>query len=157
MPSGRVVFLTLRRPTGTVPGCDTCSPHHIHHSGCKAKQQKHDQPPRRDSEQTVERPANEGADQDPGYEFAGEPKTARVSRRIGGRLTAVRLRRFARPAVAKLIAETPESRGESSLVGSALFLIVMRIVRHFDVTRAVLTNRFPVPSKRAGPYLLGLD
>jgi hypothetical protein len=157
MPSGDVVFLILRRLAGIVPRPDACRPHHIHHSGRKAKQQKNDQPPRRDSKQSIKRPADGGTDQDPDDEFAGEPKTARVSRCIGGRLTAVRLRRFAQPVVAELIAETPESRGESGLVGSALFLIVTRIIRHFNVTCAVLTIRFPVPSRRAGPYLLGLD
>jgi hypothetical protein len=154
MPSGCVILLTVRPTAGIVPRRNR--PYHIHHAGCKAEQQKHDQPPRPDSEQPVEHPADTGTGQDRGYEFAGKPKPARVSRPIGGRLTAARLRRFARPVLTELIAETPKPRGKSSLLGSALLRVVAtRVIRHFDATCAPLTNRFPVPSRPRGPYLLG--
>ncbi len=155
MPSGRVFILTVGPPAGIVFRRDR--PNHIHHAGCEAEQQEYDQPPRRNSEQLVQRPADAGADQDPGYEFAGEPKPARVSRRIGGRLASARIRRFARPVLAELIAETPEPRRKSSLLGSApLRVAVARVIRHFDATTcATLTTRFPVPSRPRGPYVLG--
>jgi hypothetical protein len=145
------------RSAGTAPRSDTRRPDHIHHTGRKAEQQEHDQSPRRDPEKPVKRPANAGADQDPGYEFAGKPKPARVSRRIGGRSAGARFGRLARPVLAELIAETPEPRGESGLVGSALLRVVAvtRVTRHFDATCAPLTNRFPAPSRPAGQYLPG--
>src|SRR5262249_48899792 len=71
MPSGRIVVLTL--------GPNACRPHHIQDAGRKAEQQKHDHSPRRDPKYAVERPADGGANQDPGHKFAGKPKPARVS------------------------------------------------------------------------------
>jgi hypothetical protein len=155
MPSGRVVLLTVRPTARIVPRRDR--PHHIYHASRKAEQQKHDQPPRRDSQQAIKPPADASTDQDPAYEFAGEPKPARVSRRIGGRLAAARFRRLAWPVLAKPIAETPEPRGKSSLVGSAPLRIVAvtRVTRHFDATCAPLTNRFPAPLKAARTILAG--
>jgi len=155
-PSGRVIVPTVRRTAGIAPWRDACRPDHVHHTGRKAEQQKHDQPPGRDSEQPVKRPADAGTDHDPSYEFASEPKPARVSRRIGGRSAGARFKRLARPMPAELIAETPEPRGKSSLLGSALLRVVVatRVTRHFDATCAPLTNRFPAPSRPRGPYLL---
>jgi hypothetical protein len=155
MPSGRVVFLTVRRTAGIVSRRHACRPYHIHHAGHKAEQQKHDQPPRRDAKQTIKRPADGGTDQDPGYEVAGKRKPARVSRRISGRFTATRFRPSAWPVLAKLITETPKPRGKSSLVGSALFqVVVARVIGHFDATRTPLTNPLPAPLRPPGPYLL---
>src|SRR5262249_11891767 len=132
-------------------------PYHIHHAGHKAEQQKHDQPPRLDSEQRVKRPADGGADQDPGNEVAGKREPARISRRVGDRLTAARFRRSAWPVPAKLITETLEPRGESSLVWSALFQVVAvaRVIGHFHATCAPLTNRFSAPLKAGGTILAG--
>src|SRR5579864_9296984 len=132
MPPGRAAFLTVGRTAGFAVRRHSRRPYHIHHAGHKAEQQKHDQPPRRDSEQTVKRPADGGADQNPGNEVAGKREPARISRRIGGRLTAVRFWRSARPVPAKLITETPEPRGKSSLVWSALFQVVAvtRVIGH---------------------------
>ena len=56
--------------------------HHVEDAGGKAEQQKHDHPPRRDSEPAVERPADERADQDAGDQFGGEPEAAGERRRI---------------------------------------------------------------------------
>jgi hypothetical protein len=157
MPSGRVVLLTVRPAAGIIPRSDR--PHQIHHTGREAEQQEHDQPPWRDAKQAIERPAEGGTDQDPGYEFAGEPKPARVSRRIGGRLAAARFQRFARPMLAELIAETPEPRGKGSLLGSALLRVVAvtRVICHFEATCAPLTNRFPVPSRPRDTYWARAD
>jgi len=61
---------------------------------------------------------------------------------------------------AELITETPEPRGESSLVGMALSRIVAvaRVVGHFDATRAPLTIRYPPPQSRADhTYWVGLS
>ena len=101
-------------------------------------------------------PADGGTDQDPSHEFTREPEPARVSRCVGSRSTAVFFRRFTRPSVAKLIAETPEPRGESSLVGLAFgrIVAVVRVIGHVDATRAPLPIRFLAPSRPRGPYLL---
>src|SRR6266849_8697724 len=150
-------FLTLGRNAGTAPGRDACSPHHINHAGHEAEQQKYDQAPRRDPEHAVERPADAGAEQHRAHELAGKPKPARISRCISGRWTTTCFGRFVRPLPAESIAETPEPRGKSSLIGTALFQIVAvaRVIGHLDATCAPLTIRFPAPSRPRGPYLLG--
>ena len=61
---------------------NTRSAHHVDDAGGKAEQEKHDHPPRRDSEPLVERPADERADQDTGDQFGGEAEAAGESRRI---------------------------------------------------------------------------
>src|ERR1700678_514022 len=68
--------LSLGRHARIARGREACRPHHMDDAGRKAEQQKNNQPPRRDPEQAVERPADGGTDQDPGHEFAGESKPA---------------------------------------------------------------------------------
>src|SRR6185295_676637 len=99
------------RPAGDARGA-----HHVDDAGGKAEQEKHDHPPWRDSEPTVERPADERADQDTGNKLGGEAEAAGKRRRIASRPSrfdfAVRLLMLGEP-----IAETLEPRGESSLFG----------------------------------------
>src|SRR6266481_2480696 len=147
----------LPRMRGRVGRRDACRPHHIHHAGHEAEQQKYNQAPRRDPEHAVERPADAGTEQHPAHELAGKPKPARISRCVSGRWTTTCFGRFVRPLLALSIAETPEPRGKSSLIGTALFQIVAvaRVIGHLDATCAPLTIRFPAPSRPRGPYLLG--
>src|SRR5579859_4353231 len=95
-------------------------PYHIEDAGREAEHQEYHQPPRRDAEPPVECPADAGTYQDPGHEFNREPKSARKTGGIGARLTSGWFGRAARPLPVELIAETPQPRGESSLIGGAV-------------------------------------
>src|SRR5204863_1546667 len=96
---------------------NTRSAHHVDDAGGKAEQEKHDHPPRRDSEPLVERPADERADQDTGDQFGGETETAGQRRRIALR-TGPRFDLWARSLlVGEPFAETLKPRGESGLFG----------------------------------------
>ena len=102
----------------------TCRPHHVENTSGEAEQQKHDHPPRRDSQPTIDQPADRRTDQDPGDELGREPKTAGDRRWIGGRtLTRAAFGRTVGMNVAEPFAETLEPRGERSLVGRWLFAI----------------------------------
>ena len=95
---------------------NTRGAHHVDDAGGKAEQEKYDHPPWRDSEPTVERPADERADQDTGHKFRGETEAAGERRRIASRAgTCFGFR--ACPLVGKPFAETLEPRGESGLFG----------------------------------------
>src|ERR1700731_2954469 len=161
VPSRRIVLparwlLTLGLGAPVWFGRDASSPHHIDNARREAEQQEHNHPPRRDPEQPIKRPADPGADPDAGHELAGEPKSARISGCIGGRSTSARFGRFARPLPVDLIAETPEPRGESSLVSTlSRIVVVARVIGHLDATPAPLMIGFPAPSRPRGPYLLG--
>ena len=79
-------IVLLSRSAGNTRGA-----HHVEDAGGEAEQEKHDHPPRRDSEPLVERPADERADQDTGDQFGGEPEAAGERRRIALR-TGTQLR-----------------------------------------------------------------
>src|ERR1700677_4156337 len=121
-----------RRLVHVAPGHDAGRPHYIDDARGEAKQQEHDQPPRRGPEQAVERPPDGGTDQHSRHELGRQPKPARKPRCIGNRPTAVRFGGVARPVAAEFITETPEPRGKSSLVGrpTRRVVIVARVVGH---------------------------
>ena len=73
----RPVLSSWSRSAGNTGGA-----HHVDDAGGKAEQEKHDHPPRRDSEPLVERPADERTDQDTGDQFGGEAEAAGERRRI---------------------------------------------------------------------------
>src|SRR5215470_11798700 len=80
-------FLVLGRKTRITFGRNAGRPYHVHHAAHEAEQQKYDQPPWRDPEHAVKGPADGSTDDDPGHEFAGESKSACITRRIGSRWT----------------------------------------------------------------------
>src|SRR5262249_57952611 len=91
--------------------------HHVENSGCEAEEQKHDHPPRRDSEPAIEKPADGRTNHNPGHELGREPKTAGDRRRIGGRtLARVTFGRTGSMDAAEPFAETLKTRGERSPV-----------------------------------------
>src|SRR3990167_6911314 len=75
---------------------DTCRPHHVKNPGGKAKQQKHNEPPRRDPEPAIEQPADYRTHDHARDQFGRQPKTAGHRRRIGGLTRTCGI--FGRPA-----------------------------------------------------------
>src|ERR1700730_191479 len=61
-------------------GSDSRGTHHIEHARDEAEQKKYNEPPRRDTEQPVDKPAEAGTDQHASNEFAREPKALGVAR-----------------------------------------------------------------------------
>src|SRR5262249_42585752 len=89
--------------------------HHVENPGCEAEGQTYDDPPRRDSEPAIEKPADGRTDHNPGHELGREPKTAGDRRRIGGRtLTRATFGRTVSMDAAEPFAETLKPRGERS-------------------------------------------
>ena len=70
-----------RRPiTQRGAGNDSRGAHHVEHARGKAEQEKYNEPPGRDAEQTIDEPAKAGPDQHAANEFAGEPEAPGVAR-----------------------------------------------------------------------------
>ena len=131
--------------------------HHVEHAGGEAEQQKHDHPPRRESEPAIEQPADDRADQDAGDQFGREPEAAGDRRRIGGggrgpvSLSDARLAVWpSRSPRRWSLAE----RAASSVRRVSAIALSARVVSHAFDTRADCeqSQRVPPPSKPRGPY-----
>ena len=133
-------------------------PHHVENAGGKAEQQKHDHPPRRDSEPAIEQPSRWPHPQ-------GHRRPARSTAEIRGRSPTDRRWTRSLPLVGGEVrtdvtqpfAETMESSGERSLISRRLFTIVRfaRVVGHaFDTRGDSARSRRSAASKPAGPYAL---
>src|SRR5690606_3849739 len=136
-------FLVQSLPVVILPGklisrCHSGCAHHVQDACGETKQQKHDQSPRRDAEPPIQQPADQRSGNHARHKLCGKPKAARNGGRIGTRCAAGwRLDRPSPLGLAELGAETPEPRGERSLVGCLIFrtALVAFAVIHAD-TRA---------------------
>src|SRR5262249_43122841 len=64
---------------------DSRRAHHVENPGCEAEEQKHDHPPRRNSEPAIKQPADGRTDHNRGHELGRESKTAGDRGGAGGR------------------------------------------------------------------------
>ena len=125
---------------------DSGRAHHVKDPGGEAEQQKHDEPPRRNSQPAVEQPADQRADDDTRDQLGRKPETARHRRSIGVLTrTAVVFGWSVRSC--EPVAETLEPRGESSLVVRRFFTIAFaaRAVSHAFDSRGFQVSRVPPP------------
>src|SRR3984957_821965 len=131
--------------------------HHVEHARREAEQEKYNEPPRRDTEQTIDEPAKTSPNQHAADQFAGEaeaPGVAGCSRRpihtgVVGRLVHALAR--------ETFAETLESRGESGLIGSCpptLAIPACAVAHRFD-TRGMAANAAGHPAETARTILIG--
>jgi hypothetical protein len=119
-----------------------CRSHHIEDARDKAEQEKYNHSPRRNSKQAVDQPPNEGADKHAHHELGRETKAARECRGIPRGSAAWRAR-WARPLLVEPIAETPQPRGERSLVRRpGCWIVAIASVAHVFDTRD-WSRRFP--------------
>jgi len=130
--------------------------HHVENPGYEAEKQKHDHPPRRDSQPAINQPADGRTDHDRGHELGREPKTAGDRCRIGRRtVTGVAFGRTIGLDLAEPLAETLKPRGERRLVGRELFAITFFacvVGNAFDTRDGSGKITVVPPPKPRGPY-----
>ena len=142
-----------------------CRSHHVDHAGDEAEQNKHDEPPRRGRQQTVETPAKQRSDNNAGDQLRRKPETERHRRGSGRSVSAfssglVSPDFAAVPNFGQPVIQTSEPCGKRSFVGGRFIAtsisVVVRAFRHVVETRndaAVDGNDAPSPSKAARTIL----
>jgi hypothetical protein len=142
-----------------------CGPHHVHHAGGEAEQEKRDEAEGRCRQQAVETPAEHRTDKNAGDQLGRKPKTARHRRCSGCTVSASssRLLSPGRAAVTKFgqpLIETPEPCGKRSLIGRLTAIpvsaAVVRAFRHdvkTDTPPQVGGNCAPSPFEAARTIL----
>jgi hypothetical protein len=151
-PSGCAVA-GIRRNSG-------CS-HQIEDARNEAEQHEHDEPPRRESKPPIEHIADHGSYQHARHQLGGEPQAACHRRTVGGRPgVGGKFGTLTRPILGEPVTETPEPRGESSLIGKLAVRIsffAWVVAHHADTRSAKRPIRTFRPLKAARTILTGSE